>query len=133
MANDTNLSILIGRLTRDPELKYIPSGAAVCSFSLAVNRTTGTGDAKKEHVSFLNCVAWQKGGEIISKYATKGDRIAVTGHLAQRSWDDKDGSKRSAVEIVVDGFQFLTPKDGAKSAAAQVEDAFGPPPDEMPF
>jgi single-strand DNA-binding protein len=129
MATDTNVVVLIGRLTADPALSYTQGGTAVCKFSLAVNRSSGSGDQKKEHVSFFNCVAWQKGGEIIAQYAKKGDRLSVTGRLEQRSWDDKDGNKRSAVEIVVNGFQFLTQKDGAKTAAAQVEDAFGAPED----
>ena len=130
MATDTNVVILIGRLTADAALSYTQGGTAVCKFSLAVNRSTGSGDGKKsEKVSYLNCVAWQKGGEIIAQYAKKGDRLSVTGRLEQRSWDDKDGNKRSVVEIVVNGFQFLTQKDGAKTAAAQVEDAFGAPDD----
>ena len=133
MANDTNVVVLIGRLTADPALKYTQGGIAVCSFSLAVNRSTGSGDQKKEHVSFINCVAWQKGGEIVAQYAKKGDRLSVTGHIVFRSWDNKDGNKRYVVEVVVDGFQFLTQKDGAKSAAAQVEQAFGAPDEDIPF
>ena len=110
MANDLNRVILIGRLTRDPELRYTPSGTAVSSFSIANNRTYVTNNEKKEQVSFFNCVAWAKTGEVIVQYCKKGQRIGIEGRLQQRSWDDQDGKKRSAVEVVVDNFQFLTPK-----------------------
>ena len=107
---DINKVILIGRLTREPELKYIPSGTAVANFSLASNKSFTQNGEKKESTSFFNCIAWAKLGEIMAQYCKKGHRIGIEGKLQQRSWEDKDGNKRSAVEIVVDNFQFLDSK-----------------------
>jgi single-strand DNA-binding protein len=103
---DINRVILIGRTTRDIELKYTPSGAAVCSFTLANGRKV----KDVEQTSFIDCVAWQKTAEIIAQYVTKGNRIAVEGRLQQRSWTDGDGNKKSKVEVVVENFQFLESK-----------------------
>ncbi|HOT47200.1 MAG TPA: single-stranded DNA-binding protein [Spirochaetota bacterium] len=117
MASDLNKAILIGRLTRDPELRYTQSGTSVCSFSIANNRTYVAGGEKKEQVSYFNCVAWAKTGEVIAEYCKKGKRIGIEGRLQQRSYDDKDGNKRQIVEIVVDNFQFLdAPGGGGKEA-----------------
>lgn len=112
MASDLNRVTLIGRLTRDPELRYTPSGMAVASFSLANNKTYSSGGEKKEQVSYFDCVAWSKMGEIITEYCKKGKQIAVEGRLQQRRWDDQDGNKKSKIEIVVENFQFLS---GGKS------------------
>lgn len=103
---DINKVILIGRTTRDIELKYTPSGAAVCSFTLANGRKV----KDVEQTSFIDCIAWQKSAEIIAQYVTKGNRIAVEGRLQQRSWTDGDGNKKSKVEVVVENFQFLESK-----------------------
>ncbi len=110
MASDINKVILIGRLVKDPELKYIPSGAAVASFSIANNRSYSVAGEKKEMVSYFNCVAWSKSGELIAQYCKKGQRIAVEGRLQSRSWEDQSGNKRKTVEIVVENFQFLSAK-----------------------
>lgn len=110
MAGDLNRTVLIGRLTRDPELRYTPSGAAVASFTIANNRTYNVSGERKEQVSYFDCVAWSKLGEIITEYCKKGHRIALEGRLQQRRWDDQDGNKRSKVELVVENFQFLTSK-----------------------
>jgi single-strand DNA-binding protein len=131
MANDLNKAILVGRLTKDPELRYTQSGTAVCSFSIANNRTYVTGGEKKEQVSYFNCVAWAKAGEIIAEYCKKGNRIGIEGRLQQRSWDDQEGKRRYTVEIVVDNFQFLSgPRDSAsESAADPTAGQQGSPPD----
>ena len=110
MASDLNRVILIGRLTRDPEIRYIPAGTAVASFTLANNRSYSVSGEKKEQVSYFDCIAWSKSGEIITEYCKKGHRIAVEGRLQQTRWDDQDGKKRSRVELVVENFQFLTGK-----------------------
>ena len=101
-------AIITGNLTRDPELRSTPSGASVCGFSVAVNRTfKGTDGENKEEVSFIDCSAWGKLGEMIAQYAKKGSGVLVSGRLDQRSWEDKtDGKKRSRVEIVVEDFNF---------------------------
>ena len=105
--NDINKVCIVGRLTRDPELKFTPSNTPVANFTLANNRGYTTEGAKKESVSYFNCACWGKGGQIISQYMKKGSRIIIEGRLQQRSWDDKDGNKRSTVEVVVENFQFL--------------------------
>jgi len=107
MANDLNKVILIGRLTRDPELKYTQANTAVAHLSIANNRTFVQNGEKKEQVSFFDCVAWGKTGEVIAQYCKKGKQIAIDGRLQQRSWEDKEGKKRSSVEITIENFQFL--------------------------
>jgi single-strand DNA-binding protein len=120
MASDLNKAILIGRLTRDPELRYTQGGTSVCSFSIANNRTYVSAGEKKEQVSFFNCVAWAKTGEVIAEYCKKGQRIGIEGRLQQRSWDDQEGKKRQTVEIVVDNFQFLSaPRESGGEAAVE--------------
>ena len=101
-------AIITGNLTRDPELRSTPNGASVCSFSVAVNRTyRDASGEKREDVSFIDCSAWGKLGEMISQYAKKGTGVLISGRLDQRSWEDKTtGQKRSRVEIVVEDFNF---------------------------
>ena len=120
MASDLNRVALIGRLTRDPELRNTPTGTAVVNFSIANNRSYAVQGEKKEDVSFIDCIAWSKLGEIIAEYCKKGQKIAIEGRLQQRSWDDTDGKKRSKTEVVIDNFQFLS----AKNEAGAVETAF---------
>ena len=108
MARGFSKAIIIGNITKDPELRAISSGSQVCSFSVAVNRNfKGQDGSDKESVSFINCTAWGKAGEIISQYAHRGTGIMVSGRLEQRSYEAKDGSKRSTTEIVVEDFNFL--------------------------
>jgi single-strand DNA-binding protein len=142
MAGDLNRVTIIGRLTRDPELKYIQSGSAVTNFSIATNRsyTTNNGE-KKEEVSYFDCIAWGKMGEILAEYCKKGKRIAVEGRLQQRRWEDKDGIKKSKIEIVTDNIQFLDGKtsdqtvSGASSEVPQQAGANENPfsDDNIPF
>jgi single-strand DNA-binding protein len=117
MAGDLNRVTIIGRLTRDPELKYIQSGSAVANFSIATNRnyTTNSGE-KKEEVSYFDCIAWGKMGEILTEYCHKGSRIAVEGRLQQRRWEDKENNKKSKIEIVSDNIQFLDSKASSDKA-----------------
>ena len=100
---DTNLTILIGRITADPELKHTESGKAVTSFQLAVN-------GFKDDVSFIPVTAWNKTAELICQYVKKGNRIAIEGRINQRSYEHKDGGKRSIVEVVANQVQFLESK-----------------------
>lgn len=130
--SDINRWYGIGRLTRDPEMKYTQGGASVASFSIASSYTYTKDGAKKETTSFFNCVAWGKTGEIIAQYFKKGQRIAIEGRLQQRSWDDQSGNKRTAVEIVVENFNFIEKAEkGQSSAVEMVQDAFGG--DDTPF
>ena len=102
-----NKVILMGNLTRDPELRSTPSGQQVASFSLAVNRSWKNANGEQqEAVDYIDCNAWGKPGEIITQYMTKGSAILVSGRLQQRSWE-QEGQKRSKVEVVVEDFNFV--------------------------
>jgi single-strand DNA-binding protein len=120
MAKGFNKVTLLGNLTRDPETRNTPSGQSVTNFSLAVNRTwKGSDGQQQEAVSYIDCVAWGKAGEIISQYLTKGRPVLVHGRLDQRSWDDKDsGQKRSKIEVVVEDFNFIDSGSGGSSDSA---------------
>ena len=108
MSWDINHVVLIGRLTRDPELTYTQSGAAVCKFSIAVNRSSGSrGENQEESTSFFNIVAWNKTAEICKEYLNKGKQVGVDGRLQQSRWTATDGTKRNNVEIVANTVQFL--------------------------
>lgn len=96
---------LLGRMTRDPELKYTPQGTAVVSFSLAVDRRFN-----REKADFIDVVAWRQTAEFISKHFKKGTRIAVVGSIQTRSWEDNEGHKRKAVEVVADSVYFADAK-----------------------
>lgn len=94
---------VVGNLTREPELKYTPSGAAVTKFGIAVNRNyTNRGGEKVEETSFFNCVVWTQLAENVAESLTVGSRVIVTGRLQARSWETEDGQKRNTVEIIVD-------------------------------
>ncbi len=110
MSWDINHVVVVGRLTRDPELKYTQSGAAVARFSIAVNRSSGArGDDSEESTSFFNIVAWNKTAEICKEYLTKGKQVGIDGRLQQRRWSGNDGARRSSVEIVANNVQFFGP------------------------
>ena len=98
----------MGNLTRDVETRTTPSGQTVSNFSLAVTRSwKGQDGQTQDQTSFINCVAWGKVGEIIAQYVQKGAPLLVSGRLDQRSYEDKDGNKRQAVEVVVEDFNFV--------------------------
>jgi len=116
LANDINRVILVGRLTRDPELKSTNSGSYLCRFTLASNRTIFQKDGEnKEEVGFFDCVAWGKLAEVISKYSQKGRRVGVDGSLRFSAWDNAEGKRQSKVEVFVENFQFLDAKGPADS------------------
>lgn len=133
-------AIITGNLTRDPELRTTPNGASVCGFSVAVNRVyKDSNGEQKEDVSYIDCSAWGKLGEMINQYAKKGSGVLVSGRLDQRSWEDKNnGGKRSRVEIVVEDFNFVgTPRDnnggGSISGDSSAADAASSSvPDDVP-
>ena len=97
---------IMGRLTRDPELRRTGSGTAVASFTVAVDRDFGGRDGGEKETDFIDCVAWRQTGEFVSKYFTKGSMIVVSGRLQIRSWTDKDGNKRRTAEVVADNVYF---------------------------
>jgi single-strand DNA-binding protein len=128
--------MLIGNLTRDPELRYIPSGQGVTTFTVAVNRTylANTGE-KKEEVSFIRVVVWGKRAESCHEYLKKGSPVFVEGRLQSRSWDAPDGTKRSTIEVVAQNVQFLSRGTGARTEQVPevsapeetiTDDSFGP-------
>ena len=109
-----NQVILLGNLTRDPQLKYLPSQTAVTEFGIACNRKYRTQSGEdREEVTFVDCTAFAKQGELINQYFTKGKPIFIQGRLKYDSWEDKQGGgKRSKLTVVVDNFQFIGGRDG---------------------
>ena len=101
-----NHIVIMGRLTRDPELRRTGSGIAVASFTVAVDRDFGGRDGGERETDFIDCVAWRQTGEFVSKYFTKGSMIVVSGRLQIRNWNDKDGNKRRTAEVVADNVYF---------------------------
>jgi single-strand DNA-binding protein len=103
---DINNVVLVGRLTRDAELKYTASGQAVCKFSLAINRRKKSGDQWEDEVSFFDIVIWGRQGEAIIQYLLKGKQVGVQGELRQDRWQ-QDGQNRSRIEIIANNIQLL--------------------------
>lgn len=130
-----NKVFLIGNLTRDPELRYIPSGSAVTSFTLAMNRIykSQTGE-KKEEVSFVKVVVWGRLAEVCNDYLKKGRPVFVEGRLQSRSWEAQDGQKRSTLEVVALGVQFLGQGSGSGASSRgerEAQDFSQDKPDEL--
>ncbi len=107
---------LIGNLTRDPEIRYIPSGTAVATFGIATNRVYVTEGERKEEVDFHRIVAWGKLAELCSQLLKKGSRVFVSGRLQYREWETQDGQKKRDAEIVMEDMIQLTPKSGSYGA-----------------
>jgi single-strand DNA-binding protein len=132
---DFNRVILLGRLTRDPELRYTPAGSPVCNFDLAVNRsyTTQAGE-RRDETCFITIVVWGKQGETCGEYLKKGRQALVEGRLTQRSWETPEGQKRSKHEVVADRVQFIDSRSAQQAPAAE-DEAPRPAPtdDDVPF
>jgi single-strand DNA-binding protein len=122
MAN-YNKVILMGNLTRDPELRYTPNGTAVATLSLAVNRRYKSNDETREETDFFDIVVFGKQAENCSEYLKKGRPILVDGRLQQRRWETDEGQKRSKVEVVAFSVQFLGTPKGVEPAAPAVTDS----------
>lgn len=136
-----NKVILIGRLGKDPELKYTPGGKAVCNFSLATSeRWTGQDGQRNESTTWHNIVAWGKQAEVIKEYLRKGREVYIEGRIDNRSYEDKDGNKKYISEVVVQAFQFIGGRGGEGGSGQPAGD---PPPaasqgesgedDDLPF
>ena len=129
-------AIIAGNITRDPELRSTPNGASVCSFSVAINRVyRDSNGEQKEEVSFIDCSAWGKLGEMIGQYAKKGSGVLVSGRLSQRTWEDKNGGgKRSRVEIVVEDFNFTgsARDNNGGASSSRSDDTSSNIPDDIP-
>ena len=110
-----NHIVIMGRFTRDPELRRTGSGIAVASFTLAVDRDFKSGNSKEKEVDFIDCVAWRQTGEFVGKYFTKGRMAVVEGRLQIRDWTDKEKNKRRSAEVIADNVYFgdSKPKDGS--------------------
>jgi len=154
MAASLNRVLLIGNLTRDPELRYVPSGTAVTTFDIAVNRVyAAQSGEKKEETSFLRVVVWARRAEVCAEYLSKGSPVFVEGRLRSRSWETQDGQKRNTIEVVANNVQFLraasrenppkgrppaadatkTPGAAAKSIDLNSEDSQGGDAEKIPF
>jgi single-strand DNA-binding protein len=139
MAN-FNKVILVGNLTRDPELRYTPQGAAVCEVGIAVNerwKDKQTGQDREE-VSFVDCVLWAKTAEVAAQYLKKGRPVLFEGRLKQDRWESPEGKKLSKIRVVVETMQFLGSKpegSGAPAGQYQAQDngAGGDPDADVPF
>jgi len=134
---DLNKIFLLGRLTRDPELRYTPAGSPVCNFDLAANRsyTTQAGE-RREEVCFITIEVWGKQAETCAEYLKKGRQALVEGHLKQRSWETPEGQKRSKHEVVAQRVQFLDARPAPGTGGPAAEEAStrpAPADEEVPF
>lgn len=127
-----NQVVLAGNLTRDPELKYLPSGTGVCEFTIAINRKwKGQNGEPKEEVGFFDCQAWGRTGELIAEHVKKGNPLLVSGYLKHERWETQDGSQRSRIRINVMSMQFLGGKKDSSAGPPPQEEA--PAAEETPF
>lgn len=130
-ARSLNKVMLIGNLTRDPNLRFTPNGTAVCSFGIATNRswTSADGGEKQERVDFHNIVAWSKLAEICGQLLHKGDKVFVEGRIQTRDWKTEEGAERRITEIVIDNMMLLSSSRGG----APIDDSMPAEEDEMPM
>jgi single-strand DNA-binding protein len=126
MAGDINQVILVGRITRDAELKYTASGTALCNFAIAVNRRVKKGDQWSDEASFFDLTLWDKQAENLNKYLLKGTQVAVQGELRQDRWE-KDGQKMSKVQVFVSNLQLLGSARGGSGESRGTESGSSAP------
>lgn len=126
-----NTWVGIGRLTRDPNVKYTQSGKAYASFTLAIDRRKSADG--NQQADFIQCVAWEKTAEVISQYTGKGRKIAVEGRIQTRSYDAQDGNKRYVTEVVVQSMEFCDSKGGQQLSDAKEFGGTTVPDDDIPF
>lgn len=130
-----NRIVLIGRLTKDPELRHTQSGKAVCAFTLAVDRPFVSQDGSRE-ADFINIVVWNKLGENCAQYLGKGKLAAVDGRLQIRSYDGQDGQRRYVTEVIADNVRFLSPKSEQQNSQQEAwvgDSGYSSPPEDLPF
>lgn len=130
-----NKVLLMGNLTRDPELRFIASGTAVASFSIAINRKYKQGDEWKEEVCFVDITVWAKQAENCAEYLSKGSSVFVEGHLRLNSWETESGEKRKKLEVVANNVQFLTRASsaGGSSSGMEARQEDSSQKDDIPF
>ncbi len=117
-----NLVQIIGNLGRDPEMRFVANGNAVVNFPVAVSRSFGSGEERKEETEWFNVVAWGKLAEQANQYLQKGRKVYVSGRLATRSWDDNEGVKRYKTEVIANEIQFLDTRQVAVGAGGEEDD-----------
>jgi single-strand DNA-binding protein len=122
-----NRVVLVGRLTKDPELRYTPSGVAVATFTLAVNRTFTNQQGERE-TDFINCVVWRKPAENVANFLKKGSLAGVDGRIQTRNYEGQDGKRVYVTEVLAESVQFLEPKGASGNRSDN--DYFGAPPRE---
>ncbi len=126
-----NKVILIGNMTADPELKQTTGGISVCSFSIAVNRRFARADQGQQNVDFINIVTWRQQAEFVSRYFKKGNPILICGQIQTRTWNDNQGQKRYATEVVADEVSFVAPASqsaqGQAGTSAYTPEAYATP------
>ncbi|KKB37456.1 single-stranded DNA-binding protein [Bacillus thermotolerans] len=129
-----NRVVLVGRLTKDPELRYTPSGAAVATFTLAVNRTFTNQQGERE-ADFINCVVWRRPAENVANFLKKGSLAGVDGRIQTRNYEGQDGKRVYVTEVVADSVQFLEPRNASASGRGDEMGSFGggQRPQEAPF
>ncbi len=131
MASGVNKVILVGHLGADPEMRYTTSGAGVCEFRVATSESwTDRNGQRQERTEWHRIIAWNKLGEICSKYLSKGRQVYLEGRIRTRSWDDRDGNKRYTTEIIANDVQFLGGREGGSRGASRGD---GPPPPEPDY
>ena len=130
-----NKVILLGNLTRDPEIRYTPNGIAVASFAIAVNRKYKQGDETKEEVSYIDIVVFGKQAESCGQYISKGDSVLIDGRLQQRRWETEEGQKRTKIEVVAQSVNFMPKRSSGSQGHGHAEPAPDAPVDEgdIPF
>ena len=126
-----NKAILIGRLTRDPELRYTSSNRAVCQFTVAIDRPFTNQSTGQREADFINVVAWDKTGENIGKYMTKGRLIAVEGRIQTRNYENNEGRKVYVTEVIASNVQFLESRNATNNS--EVNDMPEPPMEKTPY
>ena len=129
-----NKVFFIGNLTRDPELTNSASGISMCRFSLAVGRNYADANGERQ-TDFFNCTAWRGLGETIAKYCKKGNKIAIVGSIQLRDYEDNKGIKRTAIDVIVNDVEFLTPKASEESQTERKKPTLQPMDDDsdIPF
>ena len=125
-----NKVILIGNLTKDPELSETPNGTSVCKFDLAINRDYEKADGSRD-ADFFHITVWRGRAEVCGKYLAKGKKVCIVGSLYNRSYEDKDGVKRYVTDVVADEVEFLTPVGSSSSAPAPGADKFDKPKSDL--
>jgi len=126
MAGDINQVVLVGRVTRDAELKYTASGTALCNFAIAVNRRVKKGDQWSDEASFFDLTLWEKQAENLNKYLVKGTQVAVQGELRQDRWE-KDGQKFNKIQVFVNNLQLLGSARGSTGEGRGAESNYNAP------